>query len=183
MCFRISPVLTTESGLWKQVSLFLFSSTLELKERTELEKLKFIPCSRSWCLSRPNSLVHRGTEGHRSLTDVDSFLAKENFLVLVNQGQIPKLKAQVREVILFQGFTLSFATIITWGGGEAVWLNVWHVKPQSSCLMLETPSELLRRCSAIISVRYAKSTALIMWRLFKLILCLSPIGLTLYMCS
>lgn len=58
--------------------------------------------------------------------DLESFLAKENFPVLIIQGQILRLEVPAREVILFQGFTLSFATIITWEGGEAVWLNVWQ---------------------------------------------------------
>lgn len=51
---------------------------------------------------------------------VKSFLAKEDFLVQIIQGQMLKLKVQARTVILFQDFTLSFATIVTWGGGDAV---------------------------------------------------------------
>lgn len=51
---------------------------------------------------------------------VESFLGKENFLVQIIQGQMLKLKVQARKAILFQGFTLSFATIMTWGGGEAM---------------------------------------------------------------
>lgn len=48
------------------------------------------------------------------------FLAKENFLVQIIQGQMLKLKVQTRKAILLQGFTLSFATVITLGEGQAV---------------------------------------------------------------
>lgn len=47
-------------------------------------------------------------------------LEKENFLVVIIQGQMLEVESTSQKVILLQGFILSFSTIITWGRGESV---------------------------------------------------------------
>lgn len=50
-----------------------------------------------WCLEG---------QSHGWLVGVENFLAKENFLVVIIQGQMLEVESTSQKVILFQGFIL-----------------------------------------------------------------------------
>lgn len=153
---------------------FRAECTENVLELNVLEKQKFKTCTWSWCLAWSDSLVFRGMQS------LMTYRCRELFSKGIRFPNNPRSNAEVEstnqesssvsEIYTFHLYHHNFGK----GLNASLDIHVWYAKPQSSCLILKKPSDLLCRFLAIISVLYAKETLLLIWKHFELILCLIP---------
>lgn len=145
-------VLVSDSGIGKLVSFLFIENrhclplwkwrcwTGEIEVQTMLRGHDIWHSQIVWCSVG---------QSHGWLVGVESFLEKENFLVVIIQGQMLEVESTSQKVILFQGFILSFCYHHNSGQERicaiAVFVDtyIWIVKSQSSSLMLERPSLII----------------------------------------